>query len=96
MSNRYLTAGTRVRITASFRDHDGTPTSPATVFVRYSRNGGVSVDAPMTADGVGEFHADVLIGLAGEWKFEVHGAGGLDVVSDRTLTVTASAPLPAP
>lgn len=81
--------GTRVRLTATFRDDTAALTSPAVVECKVGEPDGTVVTLSASNVSLGVFEAFVTPDAPGEWWVRWAGTSGLVVASERRFLVRA-------
>jgi hypothetical protein len=92
VSNTYK-LGTSVKVSVAFQDVDGAAGDPATVKCEIRKAGGTPTvyvyptDPGIVKDGVGLYHFWIVTNIAGTYKYEWVGSGGIDVSNDSEFDV---------
>ena len=88
--------GDATRLKASFKDLGGSAADPTSMFFRYRVPGSPPqvitktyvTDPEVVKDSVGEYHIDLSLDTAGEWKYYAKGTGSLQAASPvKTFSV---------
>lgn len=97
MSVRAYDKGDGLRVTASFSDLAEAPADPTAVKIKVKKPDNTvveqtwGVDAQPVRDGVGAFHADILLDQAGDWVCRWEGTGAVQAAEEFVFIVRASA-----
>jgi len=82
--------GDVARIEAPFRDVDNQPADPTTVTASIRKPDGTVTDytvslGEIVRDGVGLYHLDVAVDMAGDWFYRFAGTGTVSVADEKTF-----------
>lgn len=89
MANVYL-IGNRVRLSAAFTDINGTASDPTVASLTVKAPDGTTTTPSPTKDSVGNYHADIDVGMAGPWAYRWAGSGALVAAAEGLLLATDS------
>ena len=88
--------GTRIRVSAQFKNASNMLADPTTVTVRLDPPAAdthsyvYGVDSEVVKEATGNYHLDFLADAAGDWAYEWQGTGTVETAQDAILTVSAS------
>ena len=85
----------KVRVSGTYKDSNSVATDPTTPVLRVIDPNGTETTPALTKDGVGLYHADVIVTTSGTWYYRFYGdltnAGALVAgMSDQSFVVDAT------
>lgn len=82
--------GDTAHIAITFADLDGVPTNPTTVVLTIQAPDNTSSTPSPTNDGVGLYHYDLAVAMAGIYRFKWTGTGAINAVEEGEIAVKES------
>jgi len=95
MSANVYDVGDLVRVSAVFKNAAGVDTDPTTVSFKFRKPDGTVTTWAVTAgqivkDSTGNYHADLAVTNAGEWRHRFIGTGTVTAVEENSFLVKSS------